>query len=242
MSQAQNTTKKTTGRYSVGEKLLVVAQVINIPGRNGNPAAMQTSTSMMSYWQKNEYGASHRRFEFLELEVIEHHKVSSEYDEKDLKDCDGYILKSADGRIFHNQYPRASYGQVSDRANYIFTEALPESDWEAAFENERKKGKPVQSVQFVLAGNLADDSSMSRKDKQKYLNQVNEKIEDYNVPAIAFLDGLHRDLIRELNTHKDYGNKWKFKRTVLYKGISNHSGKPFEITRMEAIPRSVVLN
>lgn len=62
------------------------------------------------------------------LECIEHHKVPNAYDESDTPtlDCDGFIFKAEAGFIWHNQYPRASYGQVSDTADRIVSRAFPE--------------------------------------------------------------------------------------------------------------------
>lgn len=225
------TQKINTGRYSIGEKLLVVAHVVTVPGRNGSAPHFDTCTHILPYWKKKDYGIAHRRFEYLELEVIEHHKVTSEYDEENKKNCDGYILKSADGRIFYNQYPIASYGQVSDRGNRIFTESIPEKDWDSAFKREKEKGIPSQ---YVLIDEMANESSMDRRDKQEHLNDINKKPEDYNLPAMAHIDSHHQLLLRELSNHKEYGNKWKLERVVIYKGKSNTTGQPFEITRIRS--------
>ena len=60
--------------------------------------------------------------EFRKLTVTEHHRVLNEYAAKDsAPDCDGFILKGDDGSIWHNQYPRAGYGQLDDSQDGIFT-------------------------------------------------------------------------------------------------------------------------
>ncbi len=57
----------------------------------------------------------------VELLVKEHHKVAWEYDEaKELKH-DGYLLQDKEGFQWANQYPRASYGQLSTISDSRFT-------------------------------------------------------------------------------------------------------------------------
>lgn len=54
---------------------------------------------------------------FIEAVCKEHHKVASEYDEKEQdKKYDGFIFE-CDGMQAHNQYPKASYGQMDDSAD-----------------------------------------------------------------------------------------------------------------------------
>lgn len=62
------------------------------------------------------------KINITKLIVTEHHKVYDSYDEKRdiLPACDGYILCDADGKMWNNQYPTASYGQLSDEANRRF--------------------------------------------------------------------------------------------------------------------------
>lgn len=57
---------------------------------------------------------------FIELQVTEHHKVPNSWGDINDKDCDGYLLKDADGNPFVNQYPTASYGQLSDTGDRRF--------------------------------------------------------------------------------------------------------------------------
>lgn len=63
------------------------------------------------------------------LTVCEHHKVRSEYDIAEAEAIyDGYILKDDAGVVFHNQYPVASYGQMSDTANRRYNVAHGEDE------------------------------------------------------------------------------------------------------------------
>lgn len=62
------------------------------------------------------------KINFTKLTVTEHHQVYDSYDEKREKppEHDGYILTDTDGKQWANQYPTASYGQLSDEANRRF--------------------------------------------------------------------------------------------------------------------------
>jgi hypothetical protein len=59
------------------------------------------------------------------LKCTEHHKVRNEWDREDAEPKhDGFIFKSqivGDDRVWHNQYPYASYGQLSDAADWSVT-------------------------------------------------------------------------------------------------------------------------
>lgn len=61
------------------------------------------------------------RLEFLEMEVVAHHKVPGEWDSKEkTPENDGFILKCSKGLRWFNQYPYASYGQMSDTSDGLF--------------------------------------------------------------------------------------------------------------------------
>lgn len=55
------------------------------------------------------------------LTVAEHHKVAWDQDPDGKKEYDGYLLTDSEGNLMANQYPTASYGQMSDTANRRFT-------------------------------------------------------------------------------------------------------------------------
>ena len=115
-----------TGRYSVGEEIYACVFVysnhisISLPY---TPWSNETPTDI----------------KFIKLTVKEHHKVPGDYDEE-IK-YDGYILAADDGTIFTNQYPRASYGQMSDRGDRIFHidfRGKTEEDFRKMFDNQAK--------------------------------------------------------------------------------------------------------
>lgn len=94
-------------RYQVGEKIWAVFF--------HNKSA--TFYPMFSTWLPTLPYATKEfpEIEFIELIVTEHHRVPSEWDSKDAEPrYDGFVLTDANGQVWHNQYPYASYGQVSD--------------------------------------------------------------------------------------------------------------------------------
>lgn len=100
-------------RFNVGSKYPFIKVHFSL---NGNPAFW----GMYLPWEHKL-----ESIELVMLECTEHHKVPSEWDPKPepALDYDGFIFKGPDfeGKptVWHNQYPRASYGQVSDAADRI---------------------------------------------------------------------------------------------------------------------------
>jgi hypothetical protein len=101
-------------RYSVGEKLYVIH--FSFEGSKDICFRMPFLYDM----------APISKINIIELVVKEHHKVHGEWDDNDSpKIYDGFILEDKDGNIWHNQYPRAYYGQISDEGDREFTRCLP---------------------------------------------------------------------------------------------------------------------
>lgn len=100
-------------RFSVGEKLYAIH---------------------FAYEGKKDFGfgmpylyddAPISKINIIELTVTEHHKVRGDFDSDQKKPkYDGFILTDKEGNIWHNQYPRASYGQVSDESDRRFVRHL----------------------------------------------------------------------------------------------------------------------
>jgi hypothetical protein len=61
------------------------------------------------------------KINFVKLTVTEHHKVRDSYESNDKPAThDGFLLKDDQGSVYANQYPTASFGQMSDEANRRF--------------------------------------------------------------------------------------------------------------------------
>lgn len=85
-------------RYTPGNKY----HFIHIDYTVGSPRF----GSMYCPWDDILHGMTIKEFT-----CVEHHKVPGEWDDE--KQHDGFIFKDAEGNAWHNQYPRASYGQIS---------------------------------------------------------------------------------------------------------------------------------
>lgn len=113
-----------TGRYSVGEEIYACVFVYGDRISTGQPYMMFNQNTPTD-------------IKFIKLTVKEHHRVPGEWDDE--VKYDGYILAADDGTIFTNQYPRAVYGQVSNRGDRIFHidfRGKTKADFKAMFDNE----------------------------------------------------------------------------------------------------------
>lgn len=165
-------------------------------------------------------------FQIVPMYCESHHKVNSDYDAKDTPpEYDGFIFRSPCGREYHNQYPYASYGQVSDRADRLIHRLSA----------EETPGK-VQLEEFILVSAVLDDvkrsiDNMSDTDlRSTYIalrnNIKTELIKEYNVevrltpvfPGLGADDIAKHELIniarhadRELLTYTQYGPNLELK-------------------------------
>lgn len=97
-------------RFQIGQKIPVISFIVAMNGR-------ERSAIFFLPWDERIISS-----EIVYLTVTEHHKVGNGYD--DAKDCDGYVLEAATGEKWFNQYPTASYGQLSTDADYYFRRAV----------------------------------------------------------------------------------------------------------------------
>lgn len=97
---------------------------------------------------------------FTKLVVAEHHKVPNEWDPEGAEPkYDGYLLKDEKDTVFANQYPRASYGQISDAGNRRFNiHETDKTDANALF--EQLKNNPEMAYEYNL---LTDTLESVRK-------------------------------------------------------------------------------
>lgn len=108
MEQAKENKCKT--RYCVGEKVLGISFTFKDEEFRG-------FFKLPFFYDTTPVEKIH----IVELEVKEHHKVQSEYDNDDVEPkYDGFILTDREGNVWHNQYPYAAYGQLSDTGNRRF--------------------------------------------------------------------------------------------------------------------------
>ena len=68
----------------------------------------------------------------IKVRCEEHHPVRSEWDDAAAEpQYQGFIFKDAEGTVYHNQYPTASYGQLTDHADRMLhhAEVTDENLW-----------------------------------------------------------------------------------------------------------------
>lgn len=108
-------------RFTIGQKLFTIGLVLNskstgklaIHGHFSNPIPSLYSVS---------------KIQFNELTITEHHKVAGEW--SDEKEYDGFKAVDKNGLTYSNQYPTASYGQLTDNKNHEFELDLIEETYE----------------------------------------------------------------------------------------------------------------
>lgn len=84
-------------------------------------------------------------------------RVHWEFDDKEEKKYDGFIFRQVggenDGRVFHNQYPVAHFGQLDDSANY--------------------RAKPARTDQRI-----AELETLKQENEKSYLQELISSYED----------------------------------------------------------------
>ncbi len=118
------------------------------------------------------------KIQIIKLTVKEHHKVRWDYDEDNAEPkYDGFLLEDEKGRRWSNQYPTASYEQLSDSADrqfQIYTEG--KENWDKLFEEHAANGDPVE---YYLLTNIVRSISQGIK------FHTNEKNGDKRNPSLA---------------------------------------------------------
>lgn len=107
-------------RYTVGQKLVVLFHELEGREHFHNPMYLPWSDKL-------------KRLHIRTLVVTEHHKVPDAFAKPGVENAnDGYLLTDEQGHVWANQYPVASYGQVSDEADRLFRRLHPEgTDYES---------------------------------------------------------------------------------------------------------------
>lgn len=113
------TVMNSTGRYDIGEEIIVGVYEIAIPGKPGFGPRKITNMAPLRPWDIVE-GVKISKIILKKLTVTEHHKVPGFFGLSDEAPYDGYILVDEDGAKYTNQYPHAQYGQLDDSADRMF--------------------------------------------------------------------------------------------------------------------------
>jgi len=126
------------------------------------------------------------KIQFNELTITEHHKVSGEWSNK--KEYDGFKAVDKNGLIYSNQYPIASYGQLTDNKNHEFELDLVEETYEKNshlgldkfFENLFSQNLSPYNYELIrfmneLDGGFVDENNMT--DYQRDYPEVYSELE-----------------------------------------------------------------
>ena len=106
-------------RYNVGETIYTI--FFDIEGRD----------RLDFFWPYMYNMDQVVKINIVPLIVTKHYKVRGDYDKEDtVPTYDGYVLKDMQGNTWYNQYPRASYGQISDECNQRFFRHMEKGDLE----------------------------------------------------------------------------------------------------------------
>lgn len=135
------------------------------------------------------------RINFKLLTVTEHHKVSWEYDEEDKRVHDGYLLRDEAGVTYSNQYPRASYGQVTDTADRRFDLYFgSDQEAEAFFKHAHDKNLLVPI--YHLMSDVLQDIQKGIVEITKILEKEhNESLNTKKVKLVALIDRISKEFM-----------------------------------------------
>ena len=133
-----------------------------------------------------------KKVELKIMKVVEKHFVNNEFDEKGVPpSSEGYIFCDEKGNLWKNQYPKASYGQISDSGDWEVTPLIKEgsslSDW-------MKKGSPFFGFDIShVYGELtyAKDTNSLTVYGVEYLREIESIINNFGLIVVddPYLDG-----------------------------------------------------
>lgn len=138
---------------------------------------------------------------FVESTVKEHHKVPGDWDDE--KKYDGFIF-DVQGCRGLNQYPKASYGQISDTQDRVIS--IAEYLYETKYNEDYDAMAEANEIScFTTAGNLFDtidggikfftdrgDTTLAdalKKQREQVLGALNEQFPQYKVVRKEIWEG-----------------------------------------------------
>jgi hypothetical protein len=155
-------------RFNIGEKIIAIHYRIKDHRSFFNPIFCPWDDTLT-------------KLDLAVLTVTEHHKVAWDQDPTGKREYDGFLLQDQTGQQWSNQYPHASYGQVSDAADRMFDRRYPDD------------------IDF---NTLSDEQMSTFEDARTVIDRVKRGIDHLVVidPAKSELLRVHLDwLIKKLN-------------------------------------------
>lgn len=119
------------------------------------------------------------RIDIFDLESLMEHQSPVEYSED--RTAPGYVLRDSNGKTWHNQYPVAHFGQISDNANWIARRH---------FESREEIQNAVEEGGHILSGTCL----------KSYLSNVAfgiYQLNEHNKPELAAQLQKHLDAVCE---------------------------------------------
>jgi hypothetical protein len=165
-------------RYNVGDKLLTIQFKSERNENEGLCFGPWVSEPHIFNVTENV------QFEIVELTVTEHHKVSWEYDTENKLDCDGFKLIDAKNIVWHNQFPKASYGQMTDSQDRIFNrrDELEEEKHNLLFSQYPICTRLVTDfLKFLKQGFNCDNTSIRTVRVNLFLQIEQKLLNDFNL-------------------------------------------------------------
>ncbi len=215
--------QSNTGRYSIGQKLVTVSVRVQRPGFEGEASRLSWNTSLPSYLDYTVHGITVHSVVFRVLEVIEHHRVSGDWDDE--VKYDGYILRDVvDGLLWTNQYPHASYGQVSDAADRIFM--IHENGMS---EKEIENFVVKCPYQTRLFSDLVDSYTPTKEDRQRMIDAINKGDKRTTTASMSYIDNTLAKIVRDFK--KALGSKYELYDEVWYRSRDVRTNQPYALTR-----------
>lgn len=185
---------------------------------------------------------------FIQLTVTEHHKVHNEHaNQQEAPDCDGYLLKDVNNRVFSNQYPTASYGQVSDEGNRRFRTHCFHADYQGEDALEKPLKELEENPKLIFEYHLLSDVL---EKIQKGINDLGD-VPDTNPNYEASLEkrdllaAFYERIVKEF--HEKYPEyrlfmEWKpaFKKsTLIWPNVSFH--KRISVEKAKTMSKEEIL-
>jgi len=213
-------------RYEVNQELFVIH--FDYASLRNQESKFQAADFMLPFlWGNKEIPAE---VDLEMLTVTDHFLTAWDQDPDQEKKYDGYLLLDSKGEIFANQYPLASYGQISDtgdrRFNYYVTEGEDHGAIFKAFDMGEKKVYEYHLLADVI------------RNMTEGLNNAKEKLSDIHLNEFTHEDAAFYTELRDNLTivlemiekaFKEKYPEWSYE--IKKKNISGNPDRPFYIER-----------
>ena len=186
--------KRAKSRFKIGQKLVVAAIQVQVPGFASRPAHRKWSIKPVSYLEKTLNNDRQERVVFKVLEVFEERYVQGPIDDEMYF---GYLLKDEAGAIWENQYPLYRNDIETDFDSIFRLQHNPENV---------SKHNHKDPFQFRLFEKILDDVTYSKERRKRTVTLLNYVNKDPKMVMALHMDTLYADMAREFK--KVLGDKY----------------------------------